>query len=51
MNSAHREHILMNSAQYDLMDDLLHADMFKVLSDMVRSESLLIQRGKAAKFG
>ena len=25
--------------------------MFKVLSDMVRSEFLLIQRGKAAKFG
>ena len=25
--------------------------MFKVLSDMVRSESLLIQRGKEAKFG
>ena len=37
--------------QYDLMADLLHADMFKVLSDMVRSESLLIQRGKEAKFG
>ena len=46
--------VVLNEApapQYDLMDDLLHADMFKVLSDMVRSESLLIQRGKAAKFG
>jgi hypothetical protein len=37
--------------QYDLMSDLLHADMFKVLSDMLRSESVLIQRGKSAKFG
>ena len=37
--------------QYDLMSDLLHADMFKVLSDMLRSEALLIQRGKSAKFG
>ena len=37
--------------QYDLMADLLHADMFKVLSDMLRSEALLIQRGKSAKFG
>ena len=37
--------------QYDLMVDLLHADMFKVLSDMLRSETLLIQRGKSAKFG
>jgi hypothetical protein len=30
---------------------LLHADMFKVLSGMMRSETLLIQRGKSAKFG
>ena len=37
--------------QYDLIGDLLHADMFKVLSDMLRSEALLIQRGKSAKFG
>jgi hypothetical protein len=37
--------------QYDLMTDLLYADMFKVFSDMMRSESLLIQRGKSAKFG
>jgi hypothetical protein len=37
--------------QYDLMADLLHADMFKVLSDMLRSEAVLIQRGKSAKFG
>jgi hypothetical protein len=33
------------------MADLLHTDMFKVLSDMLRSEALLIQRGKSAKFG
>ncbi len=37
--------------QYDLMSDFLHTDMFKVLSDMLRSESLLIQRVKSAKFG
>ena len=37
--------------QYDLIGDLLQADMFKVLSDMLRSEALLIQRGKSAKFG
>ena len=37
--------------QYDLMSDLLLADMFKVLSDMMRSEALLIQRGTSAKFG
>ncbi len=30
---------------------LADPDMFKVLSDMLRSESLLIQRGKSAKFG
>jgi hypothetical protein len=33
------------------MADLLHVDMLKVLSDMLRSEVLLIQRGKSAKFG
>ena len=33
------------------MTDLLHADMFKVLSDMLRSETLRIQKGKPAKFG
>jgi hypothetical protein len=32
--------------QYDLMTDLLHADMFKVILDMLRSETLLIQRDK-----
>ena len=37
--------------QYDLMTDLLHADMFKVLSDMLWSDSLRIQEGKSAKFG
>ena len=39
------------STQYDLMTDLLHANMFKVLSDMLRSESLRIQQSKSAKFG
>ena len=33
------------------MVDLLHTDMFKVLSDMLWSESLRIQQGKSAKFG
>jgi hypothetical protein len=28
---------------YDLMTDLLHTYMFKVISDMLRSESLRIQ--------
>ena len=37
--------------QYDLMADLLHDDMFKVLSDMLRSGTLWIQQGKSAKFG
>jgi hypothetical protein len=35
----------------DLMTDFLHVDMFKVLSDVLRSETLLIQRGKSTKFG
>ena len=39
------------AAQYDLMADFLHVDMFKVLSDVLRTEALLIQRGKSAKFG
>ncbi len=39
------------TAQYDLMSDLLHTNMFKVLSDMLRSESLRIQECKSAKFG
>ena len=37
--------------QYDLMAALLHSDMFKVLSDMLWSETLRIQQGKSAKFG
>jgi hypothetical protein len=37
--------------EYDLMADLLHVDMFKVLSDMLRIESLRIHQGKSAKFG
>ncbi len=37
--------------QYDLMADLLDADMFKVYSDMLRSETLRIQQRKPAKFG
>jgi hypothetical protein len=38
-------------AQYDLMSDLLHTDMFKVLSDILRSDSLRIQKSMSAKFG
>jgi hypothetical protein len=37
--------------QCDLMTDLLHVDMFKVISDMLWSEDLRIQEGKSAKFG
>ena len=37
--------------KYDLMADLLHVDMFKVLSDVLRTEAVLIQRGKSGKFG
>jgi hypothetical protein len=37
--------------EYDLMSDLRHTDMFKVISDMPRSETLRIQQGKSAKFG
>ena len=37
--------------QYDLMSDLLHVNMFKVYSDMFRSESLRMQKGQSAKFG
>ena len=33
------------------MTDLLDSDMFKVLSDMLRSEDLRIQKGKSTKFG
>ena len=33
------------------MADLLHANMFKVYSDMLRSESLRMQKGLSAKFG
>ena len=38
-------------AQYDVMADLLHANMFKVYSDMLRSESLRLKKGLSAKFG
>jgi hypothetical protein len=37
--------------QYDLMTDLLDDDMFKVYSDMLRSETLRIQEWNPAKFG
>ena len=37
--------------QYDLMTDLLDTNMFKVYSDMLRSETLRIQQRKPAKFG
>jgi hypothetical protein len=39
------------AVQYDLMADLLDADMFKVYSDMLRSDSLRIQKRNSAKFG
>jgi hypothetical protein len=39
------------TSQYDLIADLLHVDMFKVLSDVLRTEALRIQQHKAAKFG
>ena len=38
-------------AQYDVIADLLHANMFKVYSDMLRSESLRLKKGLSAKFG
>jgi hypothetical protein len=37
--------------QYDVMTDLLHTNMFKVYSDMLRSESLRMQKDKSGKFG
>ena len=37
--------------QYDLMTDFLDVDMFKVYSDIMRSETLRIQERKAPKFG
>lgn len=39
------------AVQYDVMADLLDADMFKVYSDMLRSETLRIQQRKPTKFG
>ena len=33
------------------MTDLLHVNMFKVYSDMLRSESLRLKKGLSAKFG
>ncbi len=48
------EEVLLNgvpAAQYDWMTDLVDADMFKVYSDMLRSEALRIQQGKSPKFG
>jgi hypothetical protein len=37
--------------QYDVMADLLHANMFKAYSDILRSESLRLKKGLSAKFG
>ena len=37
--------------QYDLITDLLDTNMFKVYSDMMRSETLLIHQRKPTKFG
>ena len=39
------------AAQYDVMTDLLDSDIFKVYSDMLRSETLRIQQQKSTKFG
>ncbi len=46
--------VLLNgvpAAQYDLMTDLVDVDMFKVYSDMLRSESLRILQVNLPKFG
>jgi hypothetical protein len=37
--------------QYDLMTDLMDTDMFKVYSDMLRSDTLRIHQRKRTKFG
>ena len=37
--------------QYDLMSDLLHVNMYKVYSDMLRSDSLRMQKDHSVKFG
>ncbi len=37
--------------QYDVMADLLYANMFKVYSDILQSESLRLKKGLSAKFG
>ena len=37
--------------QYDVMADLLHANMFTTYSDMLRSESLRLKKDLSAKFG
>ena len=37
--------------QYDLMSDLLHDNMFKVYSDMLRSDSLRMKKDHSVKFG
>jgi hypothetical protein len=39
------------AAQYDLIADLLDADIFKVYSDMLWSDSLRIQKHKSGNFG
>jgi hypothetical protein len=39
------------AAQYDVMVDLMDTDMFKMYSDMLRSDSLRIQQCKSAKIG
>ena len=41
---------VLPTPQYDLMTDLLD-DMFKVYSDIMRSETLRIQERKTPKFG
>ena len=39
------------AAQYDLIADLLDTNMFKLYSDMMGSETLLIHQRKTTKFG
>ena len=42
---------ILSAVQYDLIADLLDTNMFKVYSDMMRSETLLIHQRKPTKFG
>ena len=48
---SHTRHGEGKGREYDLMTDLLDADMFKVYSNMMRSETLRIQQHKPTQFG